>query len=191
MIGERAKRCGANACGSLPAMLRPSCSLLLVLVPALGTLVQCGGESENVDAKAAKTSTEVAKAAPEAKAPMPVEITLPPLPETGTHLDGAGPDYTPLRPKTNRALPQASPKSTTVDLILRSSPPGATASIDGKVIGVTPTFWSGDAGHRSHDFTFVKDGYSMARYRFVAVKSGVVHASLSPLVLGAHPVTSH
>ncbi|MBL4635201.1 MAG: PEGA domain-containing protein [Kofleriaceae bacterium] len=167
-------------------MLRPSFSLLLVLVPALGTLVQCGGESENADTKAAEASAELAKAAPAEKAPIPVEKTLPPLPETGTHLDGSG-NYTPLIPKTSRGK---EPKGTTIDLILRSSPPGATASIDGKVIGVTPTFWSGQAGHKNHDFTFVKEGYSMARYRFVAVKSGVVHASLSPLVLGAQPQPS-
>ncbi len=183
MIGERVKPCFSNACGSLPAMLRPSCSLLLVLMPALGALVQCGGETENADAKAAKTSAEVAQP-PAEKAPLP-EIKLPPLPETGTHLDGSGPNYTPLVPKTSRVSPSQKNKGATIDLILRSSPPGATASIDGKVIGVTPTFWSGEAGHKNHDFTFVKDGFSMARYRFVAVKSGVVHASLSPLILGA------
>jgi hypothetical protein len=61
---------------------------------------------------------------------------------------------------------------------LRSTPSGATASVDGVVIGTTPTFWAGDANNKEHEFTFVRVGYAAARYRFVPITSGVIHARL-------------
>ncbi|HEY0986761.1 MAG TPA: hypothetical protein VGD80_06895, partial [Kofleriaceae bacterium] len=61
------------------------------------------------------------------------------------------------------------------------SPPGATAAVDGVPIGPTPTYWSGDANGREHEFTFVLPGYAFARYRFVPITSGVVHARLEVL----------
>ncbi len=116
-------------------------------------------------------TTDAAIAEPEA-----VAITTAP---TGTHLDGDATyqpvGYAPTVPRNART------KSKTIELVLRSSPPGATASIDGKTIGVTPTFWSGKADQRAHEFTFVKAGFSMARYRFVATHSGIVHGSLTVL----------
>ncbi len=116
------------------------------------------------------SAIDAAIAEPEAAA-----ITAAP---SGTHLDG---DATGYQPRSY--LPQTSPraKDKTIELVLRSSPPGATASIDGKAVGVTPTFWSGKADQRSHEFTFVKEGFSMARYRFVATHSGIVHGSLEAL----------
>ena len=68
-----------------------------------------------------------------------------------------------------------------IDIVLRSSPPGATAAVDGVPIGPTPTYWSGDANGREHEFTFVMPGYAFARYRFVPITSGVVHARLEVL----------
>jgi len=96
-------------------------------------------------------------------------------PNTGTHLDGEPAPYIPRGyvPRTNNGK--------TIELVLRSSPAGATASIDGKAIGLTPTFWSGKADQRSHEFTFVKEGHAIARYRFVATHSGIVHGTLAPL----------
>ncbi len=91
------------------------------------------------------------------------------------HLDGVDTGY---RPREYR--PSAH-EGKTIELFLRSSPPGANASMDGKNIGVTPTFWTGVADHQSHEFTFVKDGYAMARYRFVARQNGIVHGTLEPL----------
>ena len=105
-------------------------------------------------------------------------------PASGMHLDddgvpvGASGQPLPIgalpgRPKGRPARP--------IDVILRSSPPGARAAVDGTPIGVTPTYWSGDADGREHEFTFVLAKYAVARYRFVPITSGVVHARLDPI----------
>ena len=65
-----------------------------------------------------------------------------------------------------------------IDVTLRSSPPGAVASVDGTPIGNTPAFWSGYADGREHQFVFTLPGHAIARYRFVPVSSGVIHARL-------------
>lgn len=99
-----------------------------------------------------------------------------PAPTMGAHLDGTDTDY---RPRNYRPTAR---DGKTIELFLRSSPPGASASMDGKAMGITPTFWTGIADGQSHEFTFVKAGYAMARYRFVATQNGVVHGTLKPLV---------
>ena len=68
-----------------------------------------------------------------------------------------------------------------IEVTLRSSPPGATAAVDGTVVGTTPAYWGGDADGREHEFTFDLRGYALARYRFVPVTSGVIHARLDPI----------
>jgi hypothetical protein len=101
----------------------------------------------------------------------------------GTHLDDDALPH--LRPAT--AAPPHAP-ARPIDITLRSSPPGARATVDGVPIGATPTFWTGDANGKEHEFTFVLDGrqangqrYSVARYRFVPVTSGIIHVKLEPL----------
>ncbi|RMH44995.1 MAG: hypothetical protein D6689_01015 [Deltaproteobacteria bacterium] len=79
--------------------------------------------------------------------------------------------YRPPRPRAARP----------VEIILRSTPPGAIAAVDGRVVGPTPAYWRGDADGTPHEFTFVLDGYALARYRFVPRVSGVVHATLEPV----------
>lgn len=79
----------------------------------------------------------------------------------------------PARPAARAARP--------IDVTLRSSPSGATVAVDGVPVGVTPTYWAGDANGREHEFLFVRKGYAYARYRFVPVTSGVVHARLDPI----------
>jgi hypothetical protein len=82
---------------------------------------------------------------------------------------------------TQRALaPQPLPgrERRAIDVTLRSTPPGAVASVDGTPIGNTPAFWSGYADGREHQFVFTLPGHSIARYRFVPVSSGVIHARL-------------
>lgn len=37
------------------------------------------------------------------------------------------------------------------------------------------------ADGRPHEFTFVLPGYAIARYRFIPVRDGIVHGTLSPL----------
>ena len=77
--------------------------------------------------------------------------------------------------------PAAPHGSHPIDVILRSSPSGAMAAIDGVLVGTTPTYWAGEANGREHEFLFVRKGYAYARYRFVPITSGVVHARLEPV----------
>lgn len=146
-------------------------TLVASIALSLAACATKDGAEEGPAASASKI--EVANDAAQVAEPAPAAITS--APASGTHLDGTASGYRP------RGYVSPKQKGKTIELVLRSSPPGATASIDGKAIGVTPTFWSGKADQRSHEFTFVKDGHTMARYRFVATHSGVVHGSLSPL----------
>jgi hypothetical protein len=134
----------------------------------------CATSDEDSEAAnaSAQPIAEIPADAAEPAEPPPSAITV--APASGTHLDGAL-GYKPRGHSTPTI------KGKVVELVLRSTPPGATASIDGKEIGVTPTFWSGAADQRAHEFTFVKAGHSMARYRFVATHSGVVHGNLAKL----------
>ncbi|MFT3694764.1 MAG: hypothetical protein QM831_16565 [Kofleriaceae bacterium] len=79
------------------------------------------------------------------------------------------------RPPTGRT--QGHP----IDIILRSTPQAANAAVDGVPLGTTPTYWNGMADGREHEFTFVLPGHAAARYRFVPITSGVVHARLEPI----------
>ena len=65
-----------------------------------------------------------------------------------------------------------------IDVVLRSTPAGASAAVDGIVIGTTPAYWNGNADGREHEFTFVLAGHAIARYRFVPITSGTIHARL-------------
>lgn len=88
------------------------------------------------------------------------------------HLDD-DPSTTTVKPANRRA---ARP----IELVLRSTPGGARVFVDGDDKGVTPVLWQGDTGE--HVFTFVKKDHAMARYRFFAITSGVVHARLDPVI---------
>ena len=68
-----------------------------------------------------------------------------------------------------------------IDIILRSTPSGAVAAVDGVTVGPTPAYWGGATDGHSHDFTFTLAGYELAYYRFVPITSGVVHARLVPV----------
>ncbi|HSR96892.1 MAG TPA: PEGA domain-containing protein [Kofleriaceae bacterium] len=90
----------------------------------------------------------------------------------------------PPRVDRDPAPPTARPaqaRTRPIDIVLRSSPAGATAAVDGVPIGPTPTYWSGEANGHEHEFTFVLPGYAFARYRFVPITSGIVHARLEVL----------
>jgi hypothetical protein len=104
-------------------------------------------------------------------------------PGAGLHLDEAGdPELPPLR--TGSSLTRS---RRTVEILLRSSPPGALALVDGEQIGKTPTYWEGEFTGREREFTFVLPGYALARYRFVPIANGIVHARLDA-VLGSGPL---
>jgi hypothetical protein len=70
-----------------------------------------------------------------------------------------------------------------LEILLRSTPSGATVAVDGVIIGDTPTYWEGEFTGREREFTFVMPGYAMARYRFVPTTSGVVHGRLTKIVV--------
>jgi hypothetical protein len=70
----------------------------------------------------------------------------------------------------------------TLEIILRSTPSGATVAVDGVVVGQTPGYWEGEFTGREREFTFVMPGYAMARYRFVPTSNGVVHGRLVKIV---------
>ena len=78
----------------------------------------------------------------------------------------------PMRPKKKQ--------QPVIQLTLRSTPPGAIASIDGVKVGRTPAFWEGTGGV-PREFTFVLPGYKIARYRFVPITTGFVHGELHKL----------
>jgi hypothetical protein len=95
-------------------------------------------------------------------------------PRSGMHLDDDVPGVVTAQPQ-----PRTRP-GRPIDITLRSSPSGARVAVDGVPKGLTPGYWEGTTG-AEHEFTFVLDGYQMARYRFVPIASGVVHARLEPL----------
>jgi hypothetical protein len=96
-------------------------------------------------------------------------------PASGAHLD----DDMPGPPSTTRPSKRTGHP---IEIMLRSTPSGARAYVDGNFIGVTPTYWPGDTG-AEHEFTFAMPQYELARYRFVPVQTGVLHARLE-LVIG-------
>ena len=91
------------------------------------------------------------------------------------HLDGADIEYDAAR---RDPLPH---KSRPIELVLRSTPAGAIAAVDGVAVGPTPAVWQGSTDGRAREFTFVLPGYSIARYRFIPMQSGVVHGTLGLL----------
>jgi hypothetical protein len=98
-----------------------------------------------------------------------------PSSSNGFHLDQPDIEYEPDR-RDDRPR-----RSRPIEIVLRSTPPGAMAAVDGVAIGPTPTLWEGTADGRAREFTFVLPGHAIARYRFVPTQSGVVHGSLSVL----------
>lgn len=109
--------------------------------------------------------------ASEAGQPAPAEDAAKPV-ASEFHLDDALVEYEPgLRSATGR-------KSRSIELVLRSTPPGAVAAVDGATVGPTPALWEGPADGRAREFTFVLPGYSIARYRFVPTHDGIVHGTL-------------
>jgi hypothetical protein len=101
---------------------------------------------------------------------------------TGEYPDpghAANADPTVDHPTVTQPLPDRERKA--IDITLRSSPPGARVAVDGTEIGIAPAFWSGYADGRQHEFSFTLPRHAVARYRFVPVASGVIHARLEPI----------
>lgn len=134
------------------------------LVLATTLAAACSGDGEAPKAKPVDKADVVAQdAGIQHDAP-------PPLDPSGMHLD----DYVPAagRPAAKKAGRQ-------VEIVLRSTPPGATVAVDGVNHGITPKVWAGETGE--HEFTFTLPGHGLARYRFYVISTGVVHARLDPV----------
>lgn len=95
-------------------------------------------------------------------------------PASGFALD-PDPGTDPTRPV--RANPRGARERRTVQILLRSTPIGALAQVDGQLIGKTPQLWEGEGG-RPHTFTFSLTGHAPARYEFLTLTDGVVHSRL-------------
>jgi hypothetical protein len=95
-------------------------------------------------------------------------------PASGRHLDDDGAGHTLARP----AVPRP---GRPIDIILRSTPPGAVVMVDNVPIGNTPTYWAGMADGKEHTFSFELAGFAGQFYRFVPVTGGVIHVRLDPV----------
>jgi hypothetical protein len=131
------------------------------------------GDSDRSDRAAAIEAAQRADAA--TVPPIDAGITAVPTfdPSSGFHLD----DTPVARPGSRIAARDRKP----VQLLLRSSPPGAIAAVDGTRLGPTPVLWDGVTDGLRHEFTFVMAGHALARYSFVPVTSGIVHGTLVKL----------
>jgi hypothetical protein len=120
--------------------------------------VACGAKDSTV-AEALAPSLAATAAAIEAAAAVPdaAPAELPPLPEVAA-------TARPSRPR--------------LTLKLRSTPSGAAATVDGRLVGVTPTRVDLEDDGRAHDFTFVLSGHETWRLRFAPSHAGVIHATL-------------
>lgn len=116
-----------------------------------------------------------------APVPVPIVVAAPdaaavaPFDPAEAYLDDDG-DVP--RPAPNR---RATRTGRSIDIMLKTTPAGAVAAVDGVPIGRTPAHWAGEADGKEHEFTFTRSGYSGARFRFVPITSGVIHATLEAI----------
>ena len=90
--------------------------------------------------------------------------------DPGIPLDDDSPNDTPARGKKRQGPP--------IGILLKSTPTGATIFVDGAQFGITPKYWTDVADGSEHEFAFTKPKYALARYRFVPITSGTLHATL-------------
>jgi hypothetical protein len=140
---------------------------------AVTALAACNGGGSDKHEPPAVPSTALVDAA--TVPPIDAGITAVPTfdPASGFHLD----DAPAPRPGGRNAARDRKP----VQLLLRSTPAGAIAAVDGVRLGPTPVLWDGSLDGQPHEFTFVMAGHALARYRFVPVTSGIVHGTLVKL----------
>jgi hypothetical protein len=127
---------------------------------SLSTLVACGGDQPVPESMAQALQSGNAELAlltqPPDAAPAP-----PPMPVLVVP---------PAEPASRRRL----------ELSLRSTPSGAAASLDGRLVGTTPMSLEVADDNRAHEFTFVLPGHEPWKLRFAPIKDGVIHATLRP-----------
>jgi len=149
--------------------------LRVISVLLLATGLGCSGDDSgdsNKTKPAAQVSETTDAGVVDAAAKQPAQDLHP-----GLHFDS-------YNPETDRTVPTRRTRrdrNDDLELLLRSSPPGARAEVDGKPVGVTPVLYRAPRDGKARQFTFVRAGYSMARYRFVPTRSGIVHGTLEAL----------
>lgn len=126
-------------------------------------LVACGGDAPVSEAlmPIASATSQAVEAANAPIVPPPVPMPVPSPPERTT----------PSRPR--------------LMLTLRSTPAGAAASVDGRLVGTTPVRWEMEDDGKSHEFGFVLVGHTPWKLRFSPARDGVIHATLEALPEGA------
>lgn len=139
----------------------------LELCLALTALAACSSHDKAKDPKVAIKLDAGILQAPKA----PVGPAVDP---STMHIDEDSPTRPIVTPTGNR-------QARDIEITLRSSPPGARVSVDGTALGNTPAFCNCKADGREHEFLFTLPGHALARYRFVPVQSGVLHARLDPI----------
>lgn len=153
--------------------LRPG--LILIAL----TCAACGGKDEG-DKKPAEPLPPATVILPVDAAVYPADepvdaaggVTRVPAydPAAGFHLDDA-----PSTRPTGRMPPR---EKKWTQILLRSTPTGAMAAVDGVRLGPTPVLWEGVLDGQPREFTFVMAGHALARYRFVPITGGIVHGTL-------------
>lgn len=130
------------------------------------TLVACGGNRDEDKPAPAPTPAP-------ADAAVIDGITAIGTPDPNAHVDDVPGAPRPAVRATKRPGRQ-------IEILLRSTPPGAMASVDGLQVGATPTYWVGETGEE-HEFTFSLPKHALARYRFFPITTGTLHARLDPV----------
>ncbi len=151
------------------AMLRLCAASLIVLAG----LAACKGDERSPSAPPPPPTTAVSVDAGVATVALDAgNRTLPTHNPTGLYAEDEIPATRPVARVGSR-------DRRVVQLLLRSSPSGATAAVDGVRLGATPVLWEGELTGLTREVTFVLAGHALARYRFVPVTSGIVHGTLA------------
>ncbi len=143
---------------------------------AVTFVVGCGDRDRPSEGAPAPTAREVVETGM-----VDAGVTTPPAydPQGPYHRD---PDVEAPRPASRSGNRDRRP----VQLLLRSTPGGALAAVDGVTLGRTPVLWEGDGAGAAHDFTFRLAGHALAHYRFVPITSGIVHGTLARVLDDEH-----
>jgi hypothetical protein len=83
-------------------------------------------------------------------------------------------------PPVERDPPQRLPSRPRLQLTLRSTPSGASAILDGRLIGTTPLRWVIEDDGKLREFRFELAGHAPWRLRFAPSRDGVIHATMEP-----------